>query len=81
MARPVKKPPDQWKQEILNAAKELFLSKGYEETSVDDIMKLAGGAKGMFYRFSRQKKRSCRHWGTRYFFRTIHLRKSGGGPI
>ena len=46
MARPVKKQPEQWKKEILDAAKELFLSKGYEETAITDIMELAGGAKG-----------------------------------
>ena len=51
MARPVKKTPEQWKEEILSAAKKLFLSKGYEETSVSDIMEAVGGAKGMFYRF------------------------------
>ena len=49
MSRPVKKTPEQWKKEILEAAKELFVSKGYEETSVSDIMDMVGGAKGMFY--------------------------------
>lgn len=68
MARPVKKPPDQWKDEILNAAKELFLSRGYEETSVDDIMKLAGGAKGMFYRFFRSKEELMQALGDQMFF-------------
>ena len=68
MARPVKKPPDQWKQEILNEAKELFLSKGYEETSVDDIMKLAGGAKGMFYRFFKTKEEIMQALGDEMFF-------------
>ena len=34
LARPVKKQPEQWKKEILDAAKELFLSKGYEETAM-----------------------------------------------
>ncbi len=42
MARPVKKTPEQWKEEILSAAKKLFLSKGYEETSVSDIMEEIG---------------------------------------
>ncbi|MDE7277300.1 MAG: TetR family transcriptional regulator, partial [Lachnospiraceae bacterium] len=37
MARPVKKPPEQWKREILDAAQKLFLKKGYEETAVSDI--------------------------------------------
>ena len=50
MARPAKKPPEQWENEILDAAQNLFLSKGYEETSVSDIMQAAGGATGMFYR-------------------------------
>lgn len=56
MARPVKKPPEQWKKEILNAAKELFMSKGYAETSITDIMEVVGGAKGMFYRFFQSKE-------------------------
>ena len=50
MARPVKKLPEQWKTEILDAAQKLFLTKGYEETAVSDIMEEVGGAKGMFYR-------------------------------
>lgn len=56
MARPVKKTPEQWKQDILHAAQTLFLSKGYEATSVSDIMTLTGGAKGMFYRFYQSKE-------------------------
>ena len=50
LARPVKKTPEEWRKEILNAAQNLFISKGYEETSISDIMDMAGGAKGMFYR-------------------------------
>ena len=68
MARPVKKAPEQWKQEILNAAKQLFLSKGYEETSVSDIMNLAGGAKGMFYRFFQSKEELMHALGNQMFF-------------
>ncbi len=49
MARPVKKTPDEWRKEILNAAQELFISKGYEETSISDIMEMAGGAKRRLY--------------------------------
>lgn len=56
MARPVKKPPEQWREEILRAARTLFLSKGFRETSVADIMKAAGGAKGLFYRFFQSKE-------------------------
>lgn len=67
MARPVKKQPEQWKTEILDAAKELFFSKGYEETSISDIMELAGGAKGMFYRFFQSKEEVMQALGDRMF--------------
>lgn len=56
MARPPKKPPEAWRKEILDAARALFLTKGCEETSVADIMKEAGGAKGLFYTFFPSKE-------------------------
>ncbi len=68
MARPVKKTPEQWKQEILNAAQDLFLSKGYEAASVSNIMELAGGAKGMFYRFFQSKEEVMYTLGNQLFF-------------
>ena len=40
----MKKQPEQWKKEILAAAKELFLSKGFEETAISDFIEVAGGA-------------------------------------
>ncbi len=55
MARQEKKTPEQWYQEILSAAQSLFITKGYEETSVNDIMNSVGGAKGMFYRSFQSK--------------------------
>lgn len=67
MARPVKKQPEEWEREILEAAKFLFLSKGYEETSVSDIMERAGGAKGMFYRFFESKEKVMQTLGDRMF--------------
>ncbi len=68
MARPVKKPPEQWRDEILDAAKRLFLSKGYEETSIADIMEMVGGAKGMFYRFFQSKEDMMQALGDQMFF-------------
>jgi len=68
MARPVKKSLEQWKKDILNAAQTLFVSKGYEETSVSDIMNLAGGAKGMFYRCSQSKEEVMHALGNQLFF-------------
>lgn len=68
MARPVKKSPEQWKSEILKAAQELFLSRGYDNTSIADIMELVGGAKGMFYRFFQSKEEVMQELGDRMFF-------------
>lgn len=68
MARPVKKSPEQWKKEIMDAAQELFISRGYEETSVSDIMGRAGGAKGMFYRFFQSKEELMHTLGNQMFF-------------
>ena len=68
MARPVKKLPEQWKKEIMDAARELFISQGYEETSVSDIMNAAGGAKGMFYHFFQSKEELMHTLGNQMFF-------------
>ena len=37
------------KQKIYKSAEELFSSRAYHEVSVDEIVKLAGVAKGSFY--------------------------------
>lgn len=69
MARPVKKPPEQWKSEILSEAQRLFLSKGYEDTSITDIMEAVGGAKGMFYRFFQSKEEIMQTLGDLMFLK------------
>ena len=68
MARPVKKTPDEWRKEILYATKMLFASKGYEETSISDIMDMVGGAKGMFYRCFQSKEEVMYALGNQMFF-------------
>ena len=68
MARPVKKTPDEWRKEILNATQNLFASKGYEETSISDIMDTVGGAKGMFYRCFGSKEDVMHALGNQLFF-------------
>lgn len=80
MARPVKKQPEQWKKEILDAAKVLFLSKGYEETAITDIMELAGGAKGMFYRFFRSKEEVMHALGDQMFLENNPFEAVRGRP-
>lgn len=52
----------------MDAAQELFISRGYEETSVSDIMDRAGGAKGMFYRFFQSKEELMHTLGNQMFF-------------
>lgn len=68
LARPVKKSPEQWKSEILSMAQKLIMSKGYKETSVSDIMKAVGGAKGMFYHFFESKENIMQLLGDQMFF-------------
>ncbi len=48
MARIVKT-PDERRRELIACAQKLFYSKGYESTSVRDIVKAVGVAKGTFY--------------------------------
>jgi AcrR family transcriptional regulator len=48
MVRIVKK-ADQRRTEILNAAQDLFLSRGYDATTVNDLLNAVGISKGAFY--------------------------------
>ena len=54
MTRIVKKPEDR-KQEIIAAAKELFLKKEYEKTTMADVMNLLNIAKGTIYHYFNSK--------------------------
>ncbi|MGB9663166.1 MAG: TetR/AcrR family transcriptional regulator [Moorellaceae bacterium] len=49
------KQPEVRREEIMNAAEELFKEKGVEETSVNDITHRAGIAKGTFYWYFKSK--------------------------
>ncbi len=44
------------RREILVAARELFVKKGYEQTSVNDILKIVSIAKGTFYYYFASKE-------------------------
>ena len=50
MARTVKE-PDIRRNEILDVAQQFFYTKGYEQTSVQDIIDQVGIAKGTFYHY------------------------------
>lgn len=48
MTKPTNK-SKQRKIDVLEASQELFNSKGFQETSINDIMRKVGAAKGVFY--------------------------------
>jgi AcrR family transcriptional regulator len=50
------KSPKERKTEILDAAEELFTTKGYSETTVNDILNKVGIAKGTFYYYFKSKE-------------------------
>ncbi len=54
MTRIVKK-PDVRKNEILDAAQEFFFKKGYEDTTIQDILDAIDIAKGTFYYYFKSK--------------------------
>lgn len=51
-----RKERDDLKNQIMEAAWELFLEKGYEKTTVNDIIKKAGTSKGGFYYYFKAKE-------------------------
>lgn len=54
MARPADNYENK-KKELLALAEKLFLEKGYEQTSIDDILKESGISKGGFYHYFKSK--------------------------
>ncbi len=55
MAR-ISKPPEERRQELVRAAQELFMERGYEGTMVGDIVRRVGVAQGLFYYYFRSKQ-------------------------
>ncbi len=55
MVRTVKH-PDARRQEFVATAQQLFFSKGYENTSVNDIIQAVGLSKGAFYHYFASKQ-------------------------
>lgn len=52
----ITKDPETRRLEIVQAARDLFVSKGYENTSIDDIVKQVSVAKGLFYYYFPKKE-------------------------
>ena len=55
MAR-ISKPPEERRQELIQTARELFISQGSEKTMVGDIDRQVGVAQGLFYYYFRSKQ-------------------------
>ena len=51
----ITKDPEERKEEIMDTAQELFLRAGFEKTSVNEIIKKVGVAKGTFYYYFHSK--------------------------
>ncbi len=47
----VTKDPEERREEIVKTARKLFVTKGYNETTVSDIVKAIGAAQGHFILF------------------------------
>jgi len=54
--RRISKAPDERRQELLDAARDLFVEKGYEQTSVSDVVAKVGVAQGTFYWYFQSKE-------------------------
>ncbi len=52
----ITKAPDERRRELVRAARELFVEKGYEATAVSDIVRKVGAAQGTFYWYFSSKQ-------------------------
>lgn len=72
------------KNEILDAAIEVFAKKGYEKTSCDDINKKVGCSHGLFYRYFKSKddiyNALIAKYKELYFGKTAEILSSGEDP-
>ncbi|MUT68357.1 TetR/AcrR family transcriptional regulator [Paenibacillus sp. NEAU-GSW1] len=64
---------DEGVNEIIQTAERLFLEKGFEKTTVQDIGQRMGIAKGTFYHYFKSKDELVDHLLQRYIDRLIHV--------
>lgn len=62
----ISKEPAVRRQELVDIAQRLFIAKGYEATSVRDILKEVSGAPGMFYHYFSSKEEIYKAAMTQY---------------
>jgi AcrR family transcriptional regulator len=58
---------DERRQQLLEAARQVFGSKGYHDSTVDDITRAAGVAKGTFYLYFTEKRAILHELVTHFF--------------
>ena len=74
--------PEETVEKILDTAQRLFLEKGYDHTTIQDIVDNLGGlTKGAVYHHFKSKKKSWTPWATGCFSQTIPLTLSGTDTI
>ncbi|MDQ8730217.1 TetR/AcrR family transcriptional regulator [Bradyrhizobium sp. LHD-71] len=66
LKRPRTKPAEIRREELIDAAQALFLSKGFDATSVDEIVRAADVAKGTFYFYFKTKDEVLQALRTRF---------------
>ena len=61
--------PEVTVEKILEVSQRLFMEKGYDNTTIQDIVNELGGlTKGAIYHHSNQKRKLSTHWGEKLFF-------------
>ena len=64
--KPRTKPAEERLDDLMNAAEKLFLSKGFVNTTVSEIVRSADVAKGTFYHYFQSKNDIMEALRTRY---------------
>lgn len=79
-----KLPPETRQEQLLTAARELFISKGYRDTTTDEIARRAGVTKGaLYYHFGSKEDIMCglvKRVVGRHFERMDAVLARGGSP-
>jgi AcrR family transcriptional regulator len=63
--------PDQRRAELLDCAQELFLARGYDNTTVNDVIAKAGVSKGALYHYFTSKEAMLEALAERFAARSI----------
>jgi AcrR family transcriptional regulator len=75
----ISKDPDTRRRELIDTAETLFLKKGYNETTISDIVKTAGVAQGTFYYYFKTKDEVLDAIADNYLLEMSHLAEKVAG--